>query len=92
MAKDVSLVIGGHGLTFRSDEKEEYLRKLASQVEKKMKEVTKGQAGITTLSVAISAALGLADELHKLKDAQGDIDTVLGNLGKKIDGYLAKGS
>ena len=90
MKSEVSLDIAGQTIKFRSDEDEAYLRMLAAFVDRKMQEVGSNQMGITTLTLALTAALLIADELHKTNSAQGGIDEVLDRLSERIEHDLAE--
>ena len=45
----------------------EYTRSLAKHVDKKMKEISEKSSTVSSLKVAVLAALNLADELFKVK-------------------------
>jgi cell division protein ZapA len=69
----VEVTILGQKYTVRGDAHEDYIRKLASFVDAKLKEVYNTAPGITPLKAAILASLDIADELHKLREAQENI-------------------
>ena len=69
----VEVTILGQKYTVRGDAQEDYIRKLASFVDAKLKEVYNTAPGITPLKAAILASLDIADELHKLREAQENI-------------------
>ena len=69
----VEVTILGQKYTVKGDAHEEYIRKLASFVDEKLKEVYSAAPGITPLKAAILASLNIADELHKLTEAQDNI-------------------
>jgi cell division protein ZapA len=60
----------GQKYTIKGDEPEEYIRDLASYVDKKLKEVYNASPNITPVKASILAALDIADELFKLKVLQ----------------------
>jgi cell division protein ZapA len=60
----------GQKYTIKGDEPEEYIRDLASYVDKKLKEVYNSSPNITPVKASILAALDIADELFKLKVLQ----------------------
>ena len=86
--KDVTLEIGGQRLRVRTDDDEAYLKSLASFVEAKMRDASRGQTGVTTLTVALTAALLIADELHKIARGGSEIETVADRLTAKIESAL----
>ena len=60
----------GQKYTIKGDEPEEYIRDLASFVDKKLKEVYNSSPNITPVKASILAALDIADELFKMKIQQ----------------------
>jgi len=92
MKRDISIDVAGQTLTIRSDEDEAYVRALATFVDRKVQELGRGQHGVTTLNLALTAALTIADELHKLRKAQEDIDGDLDRLSARIEGSLTSES
>lgn len=67
------VTILGQKYTIKGDASEEHIKGLASFVDGKLKEVYNSAPGISPLKAAILASLNIADELHKLKEAQEDI-------------------
>lgn len=61
----------------RSDGDNEYILRLASYVDNKMREITSGTHTVDSLKVAILAALHIADELHQNIDSQAQMDAQL---------------
>jgi len=60
----------GQKYTIRGDAPEEYIRELASYVDKKLKEVYNASPNITPVKASILAALDIADELFKMRIQQ----------------------
>ena len=87
--REVSLEIAGQTIKIRSDEDEAYLHALAKYVGARMEEVGSNQLGITTLTLALTAALLITDELHQIKAGQTEIDEVLDRLSGRIEEGLA---
>ncbi len=92
MKRDIPIEVAGHSLKIRSDEDTAYVEALASYVDEKIREVSHGQQGVTTLNLALTAALTIADELHKLKRLQEGIDGELDRLSGQIEATLEQGS
>ena len=90
MKRDLTLEIAGQALTIRSDENETYVQALAAFVDGKVRELSRGQSGVTTLSLALTAALTIADELHKLRKAQEEAAQALERLSSRIDTTLSE--
>jgi cell division protein ZapA len=63
----------GQKYTIKGDEPEEYIRDLASFVDKKLKEVYSSSPNITPVKASILAALDIADELFKMKNQQAEL-------------------
>ncbi|MBM4145594.1 MAG: cell division protein ZapA [Nitrospira sp.] len=63
----------GQKYTIKGDEPEEYIRDLASFVDKKLKEVYNSSPNITPVKASILAALDIADELFKMKNQQAEL-------------------
>lgn len=63
----------GQKYTIKGDAPEEYIRELASYVDRKLKEVYNAVPNITPVKASILAALDIADELHKLKNQQDEM-------------------
>ncbi len=93
MKREVKIAVAGQNLTIRTDESERYVKELAEYVDGHMGELTRGQKGTTTLSIAILAALNIADEYRKLRDVheqvtQG-IDLLTGELETSLQGEVS---
>lgn len=69
----IEVVILGQKYTVKGEAPEDYIRKLAGFVDEKLKEVYNAAPGITPLRASILASLNIADELHKLREAQDNI-------------------
>jgi cell division protein ZapA len=69
----VEVDILGQKYTIKGDAPEEHIRKLASFVDGKMKEVYSAAPGIAPLKAAILASLNIAEELHRVREEQENI-------------------
>ena len=65
--KNVEVSILGQRLRVRTDEQPEYIEELARFVNEKMEEVKRKTRSVSTHSLAMLAALNIADELFKEK-------------------------
>jgi cell division protein ZapA len=63
----------GQKYTIKGDAPEEYIRELASYVDKKLKEVYTSSPNIAPVKATILAALDIADELFKQKNQQEEM-------------------
>lgn len=61
------LTIAGEELTLSSEDKPDYVDKLASELSRRINTTMLSGAGVTKLDAAIVCALDLLDENHKLK-------------------------
>jgi cell division protein ZapA len=89
MKRELTINVAGQVLTIRSDEDEGYVAALAAFVDGKVRELNRGQPGVTTLSVALMTALTIADELHKLRKTQDEVEDALRRLSGQIESGLA---
>ena len=69
----VEVYILGQRYTIKGDAPEEHIRKLASFVDSKLKEVHSTAPNISPVKASILAALNIADELFKLKNEQDEM-------------------
>ena len=90
MKKTVDVEIMGERFTVRSDGDENYVRKVAGYVDGKMQEVMKTTRPVAKSSVAMLAALNIADEYQRLKDNYEAIMQRLNHLSKKISTALTE--
>jgi cell division protein ZapA len=69
----IDVTILGQKYTIKGDASEEYIKKLATFVDARLKEVYNAAPGIAPLKAAILASLDIADELHKLREEHENI-------------------
>jgi cell division protein ZapA len=69
----VEVYILGQRYTIKGDASEEHIRKLASFVDSKLKEVHNSSPNVTPVKASILAALNIADELFKLRNEQEEM-------------------
>lgn len=73
MKRLIEVEIFGQTFTVNSEDDEKYVRKLASFVDQRMRQIT-GSAKVTVpLRVAIMAGLSIADELFKISQQETDL-------------------
>ncbi len=89
MMRDIPINLAGQEIKIRSDEDEDYVQSLASFVDQKMGELGQGRKGVTTLNLALTAALTIADELHKLRESGASIDGTLDRLSDRVEEVIA---
>lgn len=90
MKKAVDVEIMGEKFTVRSDAEESYVRKVAVYVDGKMQEVMKTTRPVGKSSVAMLAALNIADEYQRLKENHEAIMQRLNHLSKRLSATLTE--
>jgi cell division protein ZapA len=83
MKKALDVTILGQKFTISSDADEGYMLKVADYVDSKMQELMQSKSSAKT-NVAMLAALNIADEYHRLRDAHDAIMIRLDQLSKKL--------
>ncbi|TAN63671.1 cell division protein ZapA [bacterium] len=78
MKKVLELNINGHKLAVRSDEDEEHIRAVEQYLNHKIEEVKENTKAVSTLDLALLAALNITGEVIKTKE-------ILERLGRKSD-------
>lgn len=84
MEKLVEVNILGHEYTVKTDTDAEYIQEIASYVDKKMSEIVRNTKTVSTLNVAILAALNIADDFFKERDKREDLLTQVENRSNEI--------
>jgi len=90
MKKALDVEILGQKFTISSDAEEGYMLKVAGYVDGKMQELLQSTKPVAKSNVAMLAALNIADEYHRLKDAHEAILTRLDQLSKKLSMTLSE--
>jgi cell division protein ZapA (FtsZ GTPase activity inhibitor) len=87
--REIDLEIAGQRLHIRTDEDESYMRGLAAFVDEQMREIGKGQQrGIASLTIALLAALRIADDYHKLQALGQSVESSLESLAEAVEACL----
>ncbi|HEX9444585.1 MAG TPA: cell division protein ZapA [Candidatus Binatia bacterium] len=90
MKKAVEVEIMGERLTLRTDQDESYVRNVAGYVDKKMQEVQKSTRPSAKSSIAMLAALNIADDYQRLKDHCDSVSRRLHLLIQKVSTNLTE--
>ena len=90
MKKALDVTIMGQKFTISSDAEEGYMLKVADYVDVKMQELMRGPKASAKSNVAMLAALNIADEYHRLKDAHDAVMSKLDQLSKKLSVTMSK--
>ncbi len=78
MKRVAELKIQGHKLSIKSDEGEEYIRAVENYLNNKIEEVKQNTKAVSSLDLALLAALNITGEVIKTKET-------LERLGRKSD-------
>ncbi len=88
MKKAAELNINGHRLIVKSEEGEEYIRAVEGYLNNKIEEVKKNTRAVSTLDLALLAALNITGEVIKSKEILERLEIKTEELteliGKKI--------
>lgn len=80
--------IAGHQFSVRTDASPKYIKDLAAYVTDKIDEAKASGRTVTTQSLALLAAMSIADELHQLRHSQERLKRQIREKSKKILHYL----
>lgn len=87
--REIDLEIAGQRLHIRTDEDESYMQGLAAYVDEQMRIIGKGQQrGIASLTIALLAALRIADDYHKAKSIEEGLEATLQSLAEAVEASL----
>ena len=88
MKKVAELRIFGHKLLVKSDEGEEYIRAVEDYLNTKIEEVKENTKAVSTLDLALLAALNITGEVIKSKEILERLGRKSEELAQKIDRRL----
>jgi cell division protein ZapA len=92
----VEVNILGHEYTVKTDADVEYIQEIANYVDKKMSEIVRNTKTVSTLNVAILAALNIADDFFKERDKREDllaqVESRSNEIVEAIDTQLKQGN
>jgi cell division protein ZapA len=90
MNKALDVEILGQKLTISSDAEESYMLRVAGYVDGKMQELLQSTKPPARSNIAMLAALNIADEYHRLKDAHEAMVTKLDQLSTRLTRALTE--
>lgn len=88
MKKVAELRIFGHKLLVKSEEGEEYIRAVEDYLNTKIEEVKENTKAVSTLDLALLAALNITGEVIKTKEMLERLGRKSEELAQKIDRRL----
>lgn len=88
MKKVAEIKIFGHKLLVRSDENEEYIRAIEDYLNTKIEEVRENTKAVSSLDLALLAALNITGEVIKTKEILEKLGRKSEELALKIDRRL----
>ena len=88
MSRQVKVTIAGTRLSVRTAAKPKYVKELAEFVTEKMDEARASGRVVTTQTLALLAAMTIADELFELRDSQHELKRQVRERSERILRYL----
>ena len=84
MAGPVEVEIMGQVFSVTSEDGEEHVRRVATYVDGKMREIAAGGKVVSSFTAAVLAALNIASECHKLQQSQAEIEQAIDRLTARL--------
>jgi cell division protein ZapA len=88
LKRSVPVTIAGQRYTIKSDAEEAYVQSLAELVDERIRQVQRGAKTAGLQSVAVLAALQLADELVRERDGRAALRRRVRDKSRAIRAYL----
>jgi cell division protein ZapA (FtsZ GTPase activity inhibitor) len=86
--QSVTVKIGGHKLSLRTEDDPQYVQALADQLTLLMEEIRHGSETASAHQVALLAGLRIMDELYQLKRSLGAFEGVVRGRVERVLGLL----
>ncbi len=80
----MKVLVAGQQLAIRTDAKPKYVRDLAAYVSDQIEQIRRSGRTVTTQSLALLAAMNMADELYQLRDQHTRLKRQVREKTKKI--------
>lgn len=90
MTRSVKVSVAGQQFSLRTDAQPRYLQELADFVTEKVEEARRSGRTITTQSLALLAAINIADELYQLRTSQRELKRQVREKTERILNYLER--
>lgn len=87
MPRSVKVTVAGHSLSLRTDAKPRYVKDLAEYVTTKIDQAKSGKVG-STQSLALLAAMTIADELFQLREEKARLERQVRERTQRILRHL----
>jgi len=88
MTRSVKIDLAGQRFSIRTDAKPKYVKELAAFVTKKIEEARSTGKIATTQSLALLAAMSIADELYQERESRARLSRRVREKSQKILRYL----
>jgi cell division protein ZapA len=88
VTRSVKVSVAGQTLALRTDARPNYVKELADYVNQKIEEIRASGRVVSTQSLALLAALHIADELHQLRADQRDLKRDVRERSERILRFL----
>jgi cell division protein ZapA len=82
--KGVNVQIMGQNLVVASDAGDEWVRSVASTVDEKIKDIRAGSQTVSSVNLAILAALNFADDLERLRREHQELVDRIAAMNKRL--------
>ena len=90
MGDPVEVVIMGQVFSVTSEDGAEHIRRVASYVDGKIREMAAGGKVASSLTAAVLAALNIASECQKLQENLAETEAVIDRLTERLDAASGK--
>ena len=90
MKSPVTVSIGGHRYTLRSDEEERMVRDMATHVDKHLRDLQKQTRAADTQSLAILTALQITEELWKERRQHAELKKRVRDRGRALLQFIER--
>lgn len=90
MKRALDVEILGQKFTISSDAEESYMRRVAGYVDEKMQALSHSSKLLAKSNIAMMAALNIADEYYRLKDAHETVLNRVHQLSKRLSVTLSE--
>ena len=84
MKRSVTVSVANQRLSLKTDAKPKYVKELADYVDHKLAEAKKAGRTVTTQSLALLAALNIADELLQLRESHETLKREVRERSRRI--------